>query len=226
MSANKPDTEQIVTVIGVGLVLLGGAAAGMGTYAYFTETDTSSANTVSGGTLDLTLDGTNGDVTSSFSLAKGAPGTTVTHTYDLRNVGPVSADHVEVTLSATENDGGMTEPSDADLNTELNNTQTQQQIRVVKYEYQNDAGTVLTDMRSSISDTNNNGIKDLAEAIDQTGITDGLAPPQANSGNTTKLVITLEIASESGSFTGSDEAIMADGVDVKLAVTLNQDSSQ
>lgn len=226
MSGKSPTNQQIVTVIGVGLVLLGGAAAGMGTYAYFTDTDTSSANTVSGGTLDLTLDGTNNGATSSFSLTKGTPGATVTHTYDLRNVGPVSADHVEVTLSATENDGGMAEPSDTDLDTELANVQTQQQIRVIKYEYQNDAGTVLTNMRSSITDANGNGIKDLAEAINQTGTTDGLAPPQANSGNTTKLVITLEIASESGTYTGSDEAIMADGVDVKLAVVLNQDSSQ
>lgn len=219
-------TKNIVKVLAVALLMVGGALVGMGTYAHFSDTDASSANTATSDSLDLTIDGANNGVTSSFSLTNAGPGDTVSHTYDLRNVEALSADHVEVTISATENDGGLTEPADTELDTELGNVQTQQQIRVLTYEYQNDTGSTLTDMLSGVTDKNNNGIKDVAEVINQTGTTDNLAAPLANSGNTTKLVIKLQFANDDGSYTGTDEDIMADGIDVKLDVTLNQDSTQ
>jgi hypothetical protein len=77
-----------------------------------------------------------------------------------------------------------------------------------------------------VSDTNGNGIKDLDDVISQKATVDDLDAPQANGGNTTKLAITVEIADDSGSFTGTDEDVMGDGVDIKIDVTLNQDSSQ
>lgn len=218
--------RRLLELLAVSLLVVGSAVAGMGTYAYLSNTETSSSNTVTGGSLDLTLDGNNGDVSTSFSLTGAAPGETTKHTYDLRNVGPVDADHVEVSITTSENDNGLTEPSDSDLDTELNNVATQKHIKVVTYEYQNDGGTTLNNIRSSVSDDNGNGIVDLAEVINQTGTTDDLVPPQPNSGNTTKLVIELEVANSDGSYTGSDEEMMADGVDVKVDVTLNQDSSQ
>lgn len=218
--------RRLVEVLAVSLLVVGSAVAGMGTYAYLSNTESSTSNTVTGGTLDLTLDGNNGDVSTSFSLTGAAPGDTTKHTYDLRNVGSVDADHVEVTITTSENDNGLTEPSDTDLDTELNNAETQKHIQVLTYEYQNDAGTTLNNMLSGVSDTNGNGIVDLAEVIGQTGTTDDLTPPQPDSGNTTKLVIELKVANSDGSYTGSDEAMMADGVDVKIDVTLNQDSSQ
>lgn len=215
-----------VKVLALILLIVGGAVLGMGTYAYFSDTETSSSNPVQSSSLDLTLDGNNGDVTTSFSLTGAGPTDSVTHTYDLRNIGSLSANHVEITISATENDTGLTEPSDSDLNTELANVSTQKHINVTTYEYRNDTGGVNTDMLSGVTDDNNNGITDLAEVINQTGTTDNLVPPQANSGNTTKLVLTVKIANDDGSFTGTDEDIMADGVDIKIDVTLNQDSSQ
>jgi predicted ribosomally synthesized peptide with SipW-like signal peptide len=215
-----------VTVLAVVLLILGGAVLGMSTYAYLTDTDSSSGNSAQAGTLDLSLDDNDGDVTTSFELTGAAPGESTSHTYDLKNTGSVSADHVDVSISASENDNGVSEPSDSGLDNELGSTDTQKHIKVVKYEYQDDGGTTKQNILGDVSDTNGNGIKDLNDVISQKATVDDLDAPQANGGNTTKLAITVEIADDSGSFTGTDEDVMGDGVDIKIDVTLNQDSSQ
>ena len=215
-----------VAALAVILLVFGGAALGMGTYAFFADTDSSSQNPAQAGTLDLSLNGNDGDVTASFELTGAAPGESTSHTYDLKNTGSVSADHVKVSISATENDGGLSEPSDSDLANELGNTETQKHIEVTTYEYQDDGGTTKQDILASVSNDNGNGIKDLEDVISNKGTVDDLDAPQANGGNTTKLVIEVKIADDDGSYTGTDEDIMGDGVDIKLDVTLNQDSSQ
>ena len=198
--------RRTVTVLAVVLLMLGAALVGMGTYAYFTDTESSSENPAQAGTLDLTLDGNNGDVTTSFSLT--------------------GADHVQVAISASENDDGLSEPSDPDLANDLGSADTQKHIEVVKYEYQDDGGTTNQDILADVSDANGNGIKDLEDVISQKGTVDDLAAPQANGGNTMKLVLEVKIANDDGSYSGTDEDIMGDGVDIKIDVTLNQDSSQ
>ena len=218
--------RRTVTVLAVVLLMLGAALVGMGTYAYFTDTESSSENPAQAGTLDLTLDGNNGDVTTSFSLTGAAPGDSTAHTYDLKNTGSTDADHVQVAISASENDTGVSEPSDSDLATDLTSADTQKHIEVVTYEYQDDGGTTKQDIVANVSDANSNGIKDLADVISQKGTVDDLAAPQANGGNTTKLVLEVKIANDDGSYSGTDEDIMGDGVDIKIDVTLNQDSSQ
>lgn len=223
---DRESNRRTVKALAVVLLVVGAALMSVGTYAYFTDTESSTSNPVQSSTLDLTLDGNNGDVSTSFSLTGAGPTDSVTHTYDIRNTGSLSADHVEISILATENDTGLTEPSDSDLDTELANVSTQEHINVTTYEYQNDSGGVKNNMLSSVSDNNGNGITDLADVINQTSTTDNLIAPQANSGNTTKLVLTVRIANDDGSFTGTDEDIMADGVDIKIDVTLNQDSSQ
>lgn len=223
---NSGTTRRLTVALALIILVLGAALVGMGTYAYFTDTETSDSNTVEAGTLDLTLDGTNGGVSGSFALTNAGPGESVSHTFTLRNVGTKPADHVEVRLSTTENDAGRSEPADSSLAAELSNVQTQQQIEVVTYEYRNDGGTVTEDLLSGVTDNNGNGIVDLAEVINQTSPADGLPAPQVNGGNTTAVAIELRIANDGGSFTGTDEDIMADGVDVTLEVRLNQVASQ
>ena len=215
-----------VAALAVVLLVLGGAVLGMGTYAFFTDTDSSSGNPAQAGTLDLSLDGNDGDVTASFTLTGAAPGESTSHTYDLENTGTISADHVEVSISAPENDAGLSEPSDPELKNGLGNTETQKHIEVVEYEYQDDNGNTKHDILENVSNNNGNGIKDLEDVISQNGTVDDLDAPQANGDNTTKLVIEVKIADDDNGFTGTDEDVMGDGVDIEIAVTLNQDSSQ
>lgn len=220
-------TRRLAAALALAILVLGAALVGVGTYSYFTDTETSDSNTVEAGTLDLTLDGTNGHVSGSFSLTNAGPGESVSHNFTLRNVGTKPADHVEVRLSTTENDAGRSEPADSSLAAELGNVQTQQYIEVVTYEYRNDGGMVTDNLLSGVTDANGNGIVDLAEVINQTNPADGLPAPQANAGNSTELAIELRIANDDGgAFTGTDEDVMADGVDVALEFRLNQVSSQ
>ena len=74
-----------------------GAAAGAGTMAYFSDTESSSGNTVQAGTLDLTLDGTSQTVTFLDESAI-APGDSGSGSVTLGNAGTVTGvPEVEVT---------------------------------------------------------------------------------------------------------------------------------
>ena len=208
------------------VVLIGALAVGVGSWALWSDTDASTSNTVDDGTMDVTINGTNNGVTGSFSLNNAQPGNTTSHTFVLRNKGTTEADHVELALSLSENDASRSEPGDSELNAELGAGETAKLIRVTEYEYRNNAGDTLNNLQDDVTDNNDNGIIDLKEVQNQAGIADGLNAPQANNGNTTQLVLTLEIADDSGDFTGVDEDIMADGVDITVEFTLKQESSQ
>lgn len=217
------------------VVLIGALAVGVGSWALWSDTDASTSNTVDDGTMDVTIDGVDDGVAGSFSLTNAQPGDATSYVFDLRNDGSTEADHVELALSSSENDTRV-EPSDTELDAELNAEETASLIRVTKYEYQNDAGVTQRDLLSSVKNNNGNGIKDLQEVQNQASSADDLNAPQANGGNTTQLALTLEVADDdggnfikdgntTGSLTGVDEDIMADGVDITVDFTLQQESS-
>lgn len=218
----------VVGVVGVGL--------GMTTVASLQDSDSSTGNAVQGAEMNLNLDGSNG-LSGSFLISGGTPGSSASHTFELTNVGGVSADHVEVALSFSENDPTSSEPSDSDLAAELNATETASLVRVTRYEYRNDAGTTTDDILSGVTDGNGNGIKDLQDVREQASPADDLPAPQANSANTTQFAVAVELADDdsaafaagkntAGSLTGYDEDLMADGIDVTVTATLNQESAQ
>lgn len=224
--------EVLVSILIIGVA---STSLGMVTWAYFADSDESQQNPIQTGTLDLTLDGAD-SLSATFSITNGQPGSAGSHTYTIQNDGSLAADHLELTLTFTENDS-RTEPSDVDLNTELNTTETASLIKVTRFEYQNSSGNTIHDALATTTDQNGNGIVDLEDVQNQQGQLDDLAPPQKNKGNSTSLVITVEIANDdstafskagntNGNLTGYDEDIMADGIDVKITVTLNQDASQ
>lgn len=219
------------------LLVVGAAGTGFGMWsgAFFQDSDPSAQNAVQAGTLDLKLDGAD-SADAVFSATNAGPTDATRHNYTLRNNGSLAADHVEVSLSFAANDS-RSEPSDSDLNTELNASETATLLNVTTLEYQNESGAVIENVLDNVSDQNGNGIVDLADVKAQSGSLDDLAAPQANKGNSTYLVIELKVASDDGTnfltggntegnLTGYDEDVMADGVDVKLTVTLNEDSSQ
>ena len=208
------------------VVLVGALAVGVGSFALWSDTDASTSNTVNDGTIDLSVNASNNDVSGSFSLTDAQPGDSTSQTFVLRNDGTTEADHVQIALSSAENDASETEPADTELSNELTAGQTASLIRVTEYEYRNDAGAPQKNLLAGVSDNNGNGIKDLQDVQNQAGTADDLNAPQANGANTTRLVLTLEIADDSGDFTGVDEDIMADGVDITVDFTLQQESSQ
>ncbi|GAA0652584.1 TasA family protein [Salarchaeum japonicum] len=77
-----------------GLLTLGaaGAAGGAGTMAYFSDTETSTDNTVRAGTLDLTVNGASDIGGASLSVADIAPGWSDSYGLELGNDGTVSGD--------------------------------------------------------------------------------------------------------------------------------------
>lgn len=219
------------------LVVVGaaGMAFGMFTGAYFQDADASGQNAVQAGTLDLNLDG--GDsADAAFSMTNAGPTDAASHNYTVEHVGSKAADHVEIALSFSGNDS-RPEPTDTDLDVELNGTETASLLNVTTFEYQNASGSVVRDVLANVSDDNGNGIVDLQDVQSQSGSLDDLPAPQKNAGNKTYIVVAVAVANDdssdfviegntAGNLTGYDEDVMADGVDVKLTVTLNEDASQ
>ncbi|MFC1899865.1 TasA family protein [Chloroflexota bacterium] len=86
---------------------------GTGTWAYFSDTETSTNNVLSAGTLDLTLAGGTADGTAIDSVtatwtspAEWAPGSTAeTGTLTLDNVGTVDMTVIDLTVTAVETAG-------------------------------------------------------------------------------------------------------------------------
>ena len=207
-----------------GILLVAGSSAV--TFAFLTDTDQATQNTVQSGTLDLFLDGQSNGVSNSFLLFGGQPTDTTTHNYSLVNDGTTAADHVQIAFSSVENDTGLTEPTDADLAAELDGPATATHIEVTTLVYTAPDGTT-TDLIAdgTVTDANGNGIVDLAD-VQAAGPFDNLAPPAPNQNDTAYFETTLKIANDDGTFTGTDEDMMGDGIDITVDFTLNQDSSQ
>ena len=217
------------------IIVVGGVLAGIGTWAFWTDTDSSTGNTVEAGTMDLAINGSANGTTEDFNLVNAQPGDEVAHTYALTNEGSTAADHLEIGFNYTENDL-RAEPNDSELSNELNAAETASLIRVQTMQYESPQGTVVNDITANVTDTNGNGYIDLAEVNAQTGALDNLQAPAPNSTSTTYFVLDLEVANDNagywtggntaGNLTGTDEDVMADGVDIAVNFTLNQDSSQ
>lgn len=223
-------TPALVLVIG-----FAGSTLGMLTWAHYADSDASTANPVQADSLNLNLDGQE-SLSGTFSITNGLPDSAANHTYSVTNVGVVSADHVQVAVSYSQNDSA-TEPADPDLQNDLNATETASLVEVTTLEYRNDTGSVLYNATANMDDLNGNGVLDLDDVNRQEGQLDDLAAPQSGGANETRLALGVEIVNDddgtfikegntAGNLTGYDEDIMADGVDVTITVTLNQDASQ
>jgi len=81
------------------ITLVGGS-----TWAYFTDTESSTGNTLVAGTLDLNIDGGNTAVTT-FSVSNVAPGDSGSGNSTLANVGSLDGE-LDVAIGAITNTGG------------------------------------------------------------------------------------------------------------------------
>lgn len=95
-----------------GLITLGGAAAaaGAGTFALFSDTESSTGNTLSAGTLNLTIDTNDGTPTTTVNITDIEPGASGTAASTLENTGNLAGSVDVVYGTATNNEGSNPEP--------------------------------------------------------------------------------------------------------------------
>ena len=94
----------------LGTIGVASAGAGAGTFALFSDTESSSGNSVQAGTLNLTADGNDGAATTTLDVTGAAPGESGTETTTLRNTGNIDG-YLNVTVDAVSSaENGLSEP--------------------------------------------------------------------------------------------------------------------
>ncbi|OQB06339.1 MAG: Camelysin metallo-endopeptidase [bacterium ADurb.Bin212] len=86
-----------------------GAIATSATGAYFSDSETSTGNTFSAGSLDLNVDGGNTNVVK-FNVTNMRPGNQPTAQYTLANVGTINGYLDLANITVTDLENGITEP--------------------------------------------------------------------------------------------------------------------
>lgn len=187
---------------------LAAAAAGAGTMALFSDTESSSGNTVQAGTIDLGPDNPGTLMQSGDNLA---PTQETTGTVTLTSDGSLSGS-LDVAVDYTESDGS----GSTDVATDVSAENYAKSLTVTELKY---GGNSLLGT-SAVSDTNGDGVVTLYELANQEVETDGddiddLSDP----GSGTDFTVTLRLQN-----VGND--YQNDGVDVTYTFTLNQQDSQ
>jgi len=197
----------LMSILVIGVVAM---AAGAGTFAQFSDTETSEGNTFTAGTLDLGLANTEGtDPTGSTSATwtenNWAPGNTVTGTLYVNNEGSIAAESVVVTFSRTITEGT---PETVDPG-----TSTLDDVQVTKMTY--DEVNILDDVTAIVGD----GASPLTigelngESIDLEDDEEDV-----HAADTEKaLVMTFLLPST------ADNGVQGDTLDLTLAFTASQD---
>lgn len=125
------------------------------TAAYFSDTETSSGNTFSTGTLNLTLDGANANV-AKFNVSGMKPGDVQTGTWTIRNTGSIDGYLDMHNIVQTHSPGTTTEP----------------ELTVEDPDVGSLGGLLNINL---FVDANNNGVFDSAETTIYSGLLNGLA---------------------------------------------------
>lgn len=182
----------------IALVLLVGIS-GIGTWAYFSDVETSGENVLAAGTLDLKTDDVDG-VSQTLLASNIMPGDTVgPETIILKNSGTVAGSSLDLSFSYIESDSS---PNPADMT--ANATAAILQVTTLNY----DSSSLL----SSVSDNNSNGYKDVYDL--STANLTGLDGIEASSTRDFEIAVTLRSDASKG--------FQADGIDVTMNFILNQ----
>ena len=207
--------DRRILMLGITAILVASLLAGAGSFAYFSDVETSTGNTFTAGTLDLKVsdwdeltfkDG----VSATWTFSNMKPGDTVgPRSVWLRNFGSVEADHIEITSTNVVND-----PSGPESDTEEGTTDMAQAMEIIAMTYTANPGLL-----GSLTDWNSNGIIDLEDL--ETGF-DNIKPvPLANQGSQTTFTMTIRFHPTLG-----DNDYQGDTLTTTIIFTLNQHSSQ
>lgn len=172
---------------------------GIGTFAFFSDVETSASNQLLAGTLDLKTNDTDG-VTQTLYADDLEPGETVgPETITLKNSGSVAGTTLDLSFSYIESDSNPN-PTDVSAN------DTAAQIEVITLSY---GGSNLL---YSVSDNNTNGWKDIQDLAN--------SDLSGQAGIVASTSRTFEIAVQLRSDTSGD--YQADGINLNMTFTLNQ----
>jgi len=201
----------------IAIVLIIGTVAGV-TWAYFSDTEASSGNVFAAGTLTLKLtdsDETDQDgVTASWSNTNMAPGDTCVGWVDLKNVGTIEADHVEISFANTVTNV-VTAGDDTDISDSLN-------VTVMSYgttDLLAQTGGDFDNADIQAADGNNSDTITLDELHGIT-IDDLTEVPGANGAPVVTFDMTVQLDSNTG------DGNQGDSVTTVITFTLNQVASQ
>lgn len=228
----------LVIVLAIGLV-------GGGAFAYLSDTETSTGNTFTAGTMDLKIWGGNpgwGDVGpvgewEMSNMAPGAATATDSGRVDLRHAGTISAHHLEVGCSYTATEGAPTGDMDTvDQDLEVNWDDFARYVEITHFDYHDGIHHIKytkgpgyfwagapqpdgcnPDVDWQIADKNGDGIISLYDL--KYDPLDNLPPPGPGVGD-----VTFEMDVRFHAKAGSD--LQGDTLDATITFTLNQEAGQ
>ena len=224
--------SMLATFLVIGLV-------GASTFAWFQDTETSTGNTFSAGTMDLwTRDGNedwNADgVSQTWSISGMKPGDVIGNgLIGLRAEGSISPNHLEITSDYSVTEEVPQTEADTDPNTDANPDSMAKEIIITQMHYYDDTWQVdlLTDdgydsgydvglgeTGPKVEDVDGDGkisVYDLKFSQSGNGV-DDLTPPDG----ATWLDMTLKFDDD------ADSRFQGDTFNLTMTFTLNQDSSQ
>lgn len=201
-------------------VALVSVLVGAGTFAYYADTEMSSDNTYTSGTMDLYMEDHDTDINAEWTMSNMAPGESWTSgQLNLWNNGTIEANHVKISFSTVCNDP-VNEPSD----TLIGAADMDKFLKVIGMSYGKtgdlkqfvdlDGNSTDTDY---VDDWNGNGYIDLD---DLDGVTfDGLSAPAANKGDQYDFDMTVRFHQDASNDYQGDECILT------VTFTLVQDES-
>jgi len=205
----------LATALVIGLVVAG-------TWAYFSDTETSSGNTFAAGTLDLKISDDNqgyGDgVTLTWVMDNMIPGvTTATSTISLQNSGSLAGDHVEIAFSHTIDE--TTNPVESDTNPDSSPGDLARWVEITSIMYNG------VNLMTTLIDANSNGFLDLEDVTlpanaAEGGPLDNLLAPLPNNVGSIAFAMSLAFRAE------ATNDIQGDILTTTVAFTLNQEASQ
>ena len=231
----------LLSILAIFLVI---GLVGAGTFAWFQDTETSTGNTFTAGTMDLKMEGPEGNwvdgVTQTWTMSNMVPGASnVFGKIELGSFGTLTGDHLEIGCTYTVNDDPDVE-SDTDKQTYLYPERFARYMEIILMVYTNDTWwfDLLTGQKylGSYPNTSNSDGDPQAkwrvddqESSGQPGYgvislydlnqdpIDDLPPPD---GGNTQFKMKLKLHSS------ADNGIQGDTLNLTMIFTLNQDSSQ
>ena len=221
----------LISVMCIALVAM---IAGVGTLAYFSDTEISTGNTFTAGTMDLKImdsdDGWGDGVTATWTLSDMKPGDSVSGWVMLDAVGTIPANHVEITCDYSVTEESPQTESDTDPNTDQHPDEMAKKLIIDQAWYQADGYNInlLTGTNTltgeqhdywKIEDVDGDGkqtLYDLKYGNGGNGV-DNLPPP-----DTFQYSFAMNIKFDENA--GND--FQGDTFNLTVIFTLNQDSSQ
>jgi spore coat-associated protein N len=200
---------------------------GFGTWSYFSDTETSTGNVFTAGTLNLTVDANDGSNTVKFTVTNANPGQSGAGTWTLVNAGSLAGyiDLESISVTNAENYNAATNEAET-YNAVTNPTgDTDTSDLTGGGELAANMDVVLFIDDGTGGGTPNNGIKDGTEATIYSGKLGSIASSynqnlSLGAGSTTYISMTWSVATSVGN------TIMGDSATLNLTIELGQTSGQ